>query len=341
MPAIELLYQAALDHPAPRTLIINAQPHALLSNLLALSEQLDQHTLHLHQHFKPDHQSLSHLQAHVSTSLAVNESFYDLVLLLPAKNKQQTLGWMAQAMQLLRDGGCFIIACGNNYGAKSYESALQQLAGNISSRSKSKCRVFSARKTAALDSELYKQWFDAAQAKPIASHGLISQPGLFSWDRADIGSQLLIRHLPTRLSGNGMDLCCGYGFLATHLLRTAPDIETLHLLEADALALACAARNTATWQQKTHLHWLDATSDALPGKLDWIVCNPPFHTGQTRHVELGQTIVKRACQSLKRRGVLYIVANRKLPYEALMRSALSQCNTIIEADGFKIIQGVR
>jgi len=353
MSAIELLYLAAIEHTAPRTFIINAQQHALLFDLskqrtpfeqfdrLEHSDQSDQNKLSLHQHFKPDHKSLHCLSLPISTSLPENESLYDRVLLLPSKNKQQTLGWMAQAMQLLRGDGYLLMACANSHGAKSYESALQQLAGNIRSRSKSKCRIFSAKKTTALDSILSKQWIDAAQAKTIATHGLISQPGLFSWDHADVGSRLLIEHLPNTLAGNGMDLCCGYGLLSAHLLRTTPCIDTLHLLEADALALDCAARNTAAWQQKTHRHWLDATSDNLPDKLDWIVCNPPFHIGQTRDVELGQTIVKRACHSLKRRGVLYVVANRKLPYEALLRTELSHCQTLVEANGFKIIKGVR
>jgi len=347
MSAIELLYQAAIEHAAPRTFIINAQQHALLFDLskqctpFEQFDQSDQNKLSLQQHFKPEHESLQCLNLPLSTLLPENESLYDLVLLLPSKNKQQTLAWMAQAMQLLRDDGCLLMACANSHGAKSYESALQQLAGNIRSRSKSKCRIFSARKTTALDSILSKQWIDAAQAKTIATHGLISQPGLFSWDHADVGSRLLIERLPDTLAGNGMDLCCGYGFLAAHLLRTTSCIDTLHLLEADALALDCAARNTAAWQQKTHRHWLDATSDTLPNKLDWIICNPPFHIGQNRDVELGQTIVKRACHSLKRRGVLYVVANRKLPYEILMRSELSQCQTLVEANGFKILKGVR
>ncbi len=336
MSAIELLYQAAIEHPASRILIINAHAHTLLSPLSNVCE------LELHQSFKPEHDSLQSLGLKTSASLSENEhQLYGLVLLLPSKNKQQTYGWMATAMQRLIDGGKLIMACANVHGAKSYESAMQHLAGNIRSRSKSKCRIFSATKTGSLDSALQKKWRDTALPKVIASHGLITQPGLFSWDHADIGSQLLLDHLPESLSGNGMDLCCGYGLLCEQLLRTSTTINTLHLLESDALALECATRNTAVWQHKTQAHWLDATCDDLPEELDWIVCNPPFHSGQTRDIELGKIIIQRACESLKRGGVVYVVANRKLPYEALMRCKLTQCQSIIEANGFKIIKGVR
>ncbi|MDQ6973428.1 MAG: methyltransferase, partial [Mariprofundaceae bacterium] len=88
-------------------------------------------------------------------------------------------------------------------------------------------------------------------------------------------------------------------------------------------------------------HYVDATVDALPSALDWVLCNPPFHTGQTREVSLGQAIVAQGCQSLKRGGHLWMVANRQLPYEHVLTQQLEEHHIIIEANGFKIIHGVR
>ncbi|MBL4775986.1 MAG: class I SAM-dependent methyltransferase [Mariprofundus sp.] len=336
MSAVELLYQTATAKAEGRTLIINTQADSLLLTLSAQCPQLD-----LQQHFKPEYAAIQRMGLAASETLSGFDAAYDLIVLLAAKNKQQTLGWMAEAMKLLQDNGILLMACANKHGAKSYESALHMLAGNIASRCQSKCRIFSAKKTALLDHILLDQWVDSAQAKSIPTHGLISQPGLFSWNHADSGSQLLLDHLPHDFSGTGMDLCCGYGLLAEHLLHTSPDIDTLHLVEADQLALNCAEYNTRTWAQKIQSHWRDAAHDPLPKQLDWIICNPPFHTGQQRDVGLGQGIVQRACQSLKRGGRLYVVANRKLPYEALMHTGLKHCDTVVEADGFKIIKGIR
>ncbi len=336
MPATKLLYQSAIEKPFSRILVINTHADDLLIALSEKSEQLD-----LHQHFKPEHAALKKIGLNAVTGLSGLENAYDCILLLPSKNKQQTLGWIAEGMLRLNDGGAMIIACANGHGAKSYETALKTLAGNVVSRSKSKCRIFSATKTSTLSSDQLTEWLDTAKPKKVLSHNLIAQPGLFSWDHADIGSQLLIDHLPNNFSGTGLDLCCGYGLLSEHLLRTSPNISKLHMLEADRLALDCATQNTSPWQQKIQLHWLDATHDALPQKLNWIVCNPPFHTAQQRDVELGKTIVQRACQSLKRGGLLYLVANRKLAYERLMQAELHQCQTVIEANGFKVIKGTR
>ncbi len=334
MPAT-LLYQSAIDSISSdlRIAVVNAHADPLLKEI---GKQCGEMTLL--QHFKPEYDEL--LRLGLKSSKTLTDEF-DLILLLPSKNKQQTLGWMAEAMLKLADGGKLISACANNHGAKSYESALKTLAGGASSSSKSKCRIFSARKSVALNHELAAQWIKDAAPATIESHGLVSQPGLFSWDRPDIGSTLLLNHLPDSLTGTGMDLCCGYGLLSVHLLENNPNIESLYMVEADQLALDCAETNGEKWKEKVQPHWLDATTDPLPLKLDWIVCNPPFHTGQARDIDLGQTIIANGCKSLKRNGKLYMVANRKLPYEAVLDRMLMRHNTIIQADGFKVIEATK
>jgi len=336
MPATQLLYQATFDSlhdKTTRAAIINARADLRLKEI---SKQCDQLTIL--QHFKPACDELLRLGFNCSHNF---EGEFDLILFIPSKNKQQTLGWMADAMSHLVDGGKLLMACANNYGAKSYESALKKLAGSVSSSSKSKCRVFSARKTDTLDEELTAQWISNARPGVIEGHGLISQPGLFSWDRADIGSQLLLQHLPDALFGTGMDLCCGYGFLSVNILKSHPDIDSLYLVEADRLALECAEQNIQTWQNKVEPHWLNAVTDPLPLKLDWVVCNPPFHSGQSQDIPLGQTIIANACNSLKRHGKLYMVANRKLAYEAVLDRMLMEHHAVVQEQGFKIIEASR
>ncbi|HKI59738.1 MAG TPA: methyltransferase [Mariprofundaceae bacterium] len=335
MSATQLLYQSALDSISGdlRVAVVNAHADPLLKEISKQSPELT-----VLQHFKPEHDELLRLGLNCSQTL---EGEFDLILLSPAKNKQQTLGWMAEAMKHLVDGGKLLMACTNNHGAKSYESALKTLAGGVGSLSKSKCRVFSARKSVSLNHELTVQWINDAKAATIESHGLLSQPGLFSWDRPDIGSTLLLKHLPDSLTGAGMDLCCGYGFLSAHILEKNPDIKSLYLIEADHMALNCAEANTKPWAGKCQPHWLDAASDPLPLKLDWIVCNPPFHTGQRQDIELGQTIVANGCKSLKRAGKLYLVANRKLPYEAVLDRMLMRHRIIVQEQGFKVIEATK
>jgi 16S rRNA (guanine1207-N2)-methyltransferase len=222
MKAAELLYQTAINMPASDISIFNAHTHPLLRELCVKAK-----TYAIRQHFKPEHDALLQLGLNIEES----KQTFDLALLLPSKNKQQTQTWMAEAMLQLSDGGQLIMACANRHGAKSHEAALNKLAGNIISGSKAKCRIFSARKTDDLDTDLAALWIDNGKAQKRESHGLISQPGLFSWDKPDIGSQLLLSFLNEPLSGEGADLCCGYGLLSEHLLRVSAQITKLHSTE--------------------------------------------------------------------------------------------------------------
>ncbi|NWF36013.1 methyltransferase [Mariprofundus sp. KV] len=334
MSAIELLYRNIPDPSAKNVLVLNAQAHPLLNEICRQAASCQ-----LQQSFKPSCIALSNSGLAWAHSLATDQ-WFDLILIHPAKNRQQTLFWMADAMNRLVPGGKIVIACANNHGAKGYETALNKLAGNIASSSKSKCRIFSAVKSAALNSELAAQWLRNGEAQRIASHGVISRPGLFSWDRADPGSQLLLSQLP-ELSGTGMDLCCGYGLLSEKILCSSEQVKRMHLVEAEQLALDCAAENCAQWSARVTLHWLDAAAESLPGNMEWIVCNPPFHTGQDRDIELGQKIILNGCRALKPGGEIYLVANRKLPYESVLQTGLKSVQTLIEAEGFKVIRGVR
>ena len=54
------------------------------------------------------------------------------------------------------------------------------------------------------------------------------------------------------------------------------------------------------------------------GSLDFVVMNPPFHDGGAEDRLLGQTFIRQAAIMLRRGGLLWVVANRHLPYEAVL-----------------------
>lgn len=326
-PAVALLYQTALASPVQSMAVIQAAAHPLLSSLR------QQPVFDVQQSFQPEIKALQSMGLPAATLTGP----YDAVLFNPCKDKVQSLGYMAQAFTLLNDGGTLRMACENQYGAKSYAAALQQLAGQSVGFSKSKCRYFEAKKNQKLDVTLQRVWLQAAQPQRVSSHGLWAQAGLFSWKQVDVGSALLLQHLPI-LHGKCLDLCAGYGLLSAFILANSDDIQCLHVLEAEGLALDCARKNLAAFPQVEY-HHADASRDALPEHLDWLVCNPPFHRGQSRDIALGQVIVERGCAALKQGGEIWLVANRQLPYEMILHANLREVEQIAASDGFKVIRG--
>jgi 16S rRNA (guanine1207-N2)-methyltransferase len=175
------------------------------------------------------------------------------------------------------------------------------------------------------------------QQRPAAL-GLWSQPGVFSWDRADPGSALLARAHPA-LSGDGADLGCGVGYLALTVLAS-PKVTSLALIDIDRRAIEAARRNVA--DPRVAFAWADVRSaDAAPSGLDFVVMNPPFHDGAAEDRALGQVFIRRAAQMLRKGGVCWLVANRHLPYEAVLAEVFSRATQRTDAGGFKVYEAVK
>ncbi|NEX94682.1 class I SAM-dependent methyltransferase, partial [Caulobacter sp. 17J65-9] len=164
--------------------------------------------------------------------------------------------------------------------------------------------------------------------------GLWSQPGVFSWDRPDPGSALLLERLPA-LSGRGADLGSGIGFLAAKILAS-PKVESLALIDLDHRAVELARRNVED-ARVTHRQADVRAGVGLEG-LDFVVMNPPFHDGGAEDKALGQAFIRRAAEALKTGGQLWLVANRHLPYEAVLKPLFARVRLDVETGGFKVYE---
>ena len=274
---------------------------------------------------------------------------WPLVMILPGKSRDETLAWFALAKDRLEPGGRILAAMPNTAGAGRFEKELSRAAGNIVSIQKHKCRAFHALLDDA-DETVFNEWRRLGERREIS--GFTVEAGIFSSDHIDPGSQLLADHLPAHLHGNVADLGAGWGFLSDAVLKRCPNIDRLDLFEADARALDCARTNLIHYrddvmrlsspvcyqeeESKIHFHWHDVTT-GLPATYDAIVMNPPFHTGQATDVDLGRAFLKIAFASLKRGGKLLLVANRQLPYEAVLETCGMSWRKVAEDRIYKIL----
>ena len=275
---------------------------------------------------------------------------WPLVLVLPGKSRDEALAWFAMARDRLAPGGKLLVAMPNTAGAGRFEKELSKATGHIVSLQKHKCRAFHATEDGAWNEAVFNEWRTLGELREIS--GFTVQAGIFSSDHIDPGSQLLADHLPAHLHGHVADLGAGWGFLSDAVLKRCPKIARLDLFEADARALDCARINLsrhrehierlssppcgAEEEQKIHFHWHDVTT-GIPGIYDAILMNPPFHTGQATDVDLGRAFLKTAATALKRGGKLLLVANRQLPYEAVLETSGLAWRKIAEDKVYKLL----
>lgn len=265
-----------------------------------------------------------------------------VVLVLAPRQREESRALLARALRAAAPDGAVVASVANNAGARSAQGDLERLAGCVSSLSKHKCRVFwTSLAAAAIDWALVDEWAALDTPQPIADRQFFSVPGLFAWDRVDSASALLATQLPATLAGRCADLGAGYGYLAAELLRRCPRVTAIDLYEAESRALVSARLNLANVARTSAVaieyFWHDVTR-GLRDTYDVIVSNPPFHQGRADQPELGQAFIVAAANALAPDGRLWLVANRHLPYEAILSAHFSAVRSVIVQDGFKIIE---
>ena len=140
--------------------------------------------------------------------------------------------------------------------------------------------------------------------------------GMFSSDGPDNGSRLLVEEFDNRIKGKVADLGAGWGYLSAELLKRSDNVCELDLFEADYASLDAARQNLPeTASCATTFNWIDVTTEFPKKPYDWVIMNPPFHSGRAAEPGLGQRFIEVAASTLPRGGRLLMVANQNLPYE--------------------------
>jgi len=263
------------------------------------------------------------------------EGSLDSMLVLAPPGTVERRYTVALALRALAPGGSLTVLAPKDKGGSRIAKELREFgceAGEVSRRHHRICTAERPARLTGVEEAL-------AEGGPRLDEALNlwTWPGVFSWNRIDPGSALLAQTLPA-LAGRGADLGCGIGILARTILAS-PKVEHLTMLDIDRRAVAMAGRNIA--DPRAALRWTDVRSGTGLKGLDFVVMNPPFHDGGAEDRSLGQSFIRQAAESLRPGGVLWLVANRHLPYEAVLKPLFRRVTPTLEASGYKIHEALR
>ncbi|HJE25156.1 MAG TPA: class I SAM-dependent methyltransferase [Methylorubrum populi] len=261
------------------------------------------------------------------------EAGLDSAVLLAPPGTVERRYVLALAIRALRPGGRLVALAPKDKGGTRLAKALRTFGCAVTDEPRRHHRICTALRPGT------PSGLDAAVAEGAPRHidnlALCTQPGIFSWDRLDPGTALLLRHLPA-LSGRGADFGCGLGILARAVLKSSK-VASLALIDIDRRAVAMARRNVD--ESRASHHWADlrGAEPALSG-LDFVVTNPPFHDGGAEDQALGRAFIARAASALRPGGTLHLVANAHLPYEAPLRDAFRSVTPVVTEGGYKLFE---
>ncbi|MCU0881489.1 MAG: methyltransferase [Hyphomonadaceae bacterium] len=268
------------------------------------------------------------------------DSAASLLMLAPAGSVER-LHDMALALMALAPGAPFTIMAPMDRGGSRLARELAAFGCVVSDEARRHHRICTGERPATLTG--IEAAVAAGNLQPVDAIFAFSQPGLFSWDRLDPGTELLIETLSAEkmrgLKGAGADFGCGWGGLSRAVLES-PHVVSLTGIDVDGRACEAARINvddprfTAAWRD------LRASGPDLTG-LDFVVMNPPFHATSLEDRGLGQAFIEQAGLSLRKGGRLWLVANVHLPYERALDASFARWELVEDDGAYKVIEAVK
>ncbi|GIU67432.1 class I SAM-dependent methyltransferase [Candidatus Phycosocius spiralis] len=266
---------------------------------------------------------------------ALQHETYDGLIMWAPANTVERRHEMALALRALKIGAPICIFAPKDKGGTRLAKELASFGVLVRDQPKRHHRMTTAPRPQVLYG--IEEAISAGELRLVTDLGLLSQPGLFSWDRLDIGTACLLTVLP-QLVGRIGDFGCGSGVLSKAVLTHA-GVSAVTGFDRDRRAIKAAVANIT--DPRFSAVWVDLCQEgAGVNHLDSIVMNPPFHFSGKEDISIGIRMIERAADALRPGGCLWLTANRHLPYEAVLRAHFKSVTLCREALGYKVYQAI-
>lgn len=184
---------------------------------------------------------------------------------------------------------------------------------------------------------------DYAQLQKLQLDGMdfYSKPGIFGWQKVDIGSQLLMGQLAEQALNPAhklLDLGCGYGYLSIKAKQLG--YQSIDASDNNAASISACQANFDLHQIQGEVFIDDCVSRAN-NSYDIVLCNPPFHQGFEHDKALIERFCQAASRALRSNGQAFFVINQFVGLEKIAGLYFRQQQILLQEHGFKVLHLIK
>ena len=322
-----------------KVLVLNHEADLLPKALLDVAASVDALALDYHHYLHLAPHANSKLRCYFGHELPnqdpVEREKYDTVIVYFPKAKPLAPYLFNLAANHLVPNGQLLIVGENKGGIKSLVKLLPEyFATGMKLDNARHCLLFGSSLAGSAPAMKLSDWVSQYQlATPQGEISICNLVGVFSEKRLDLGTELLLSHLPT-LSGRVLDFGCGAGVIAAALLKAQPSLS-LECVDINAMALASCELTLAANGMTAKVYPSDGLAQTT-GKFNGIISNPPFHDGLASTTSIAQNFVTDSAKQLQHNGIWQIVANRHLPYSDIIAAEFGQLKVVADNNKYKL-----
>ncbi len=162
--------------------------------------------------------------------------------------------------------------------------------------------------------------------------------GVFSKGEVDTGTRLLLEALPEEMSGEILDLGCGWGVIGISIAKKWPGARVT-MADVNTRALDLSRENSKRNGAEVTCVESDGMAELAEKTFDAVVTNPPIRAGK----QVIYRMFADAAARLKPGGALYLVIRKQQGAESCMKYLQTIYDTVEKLDksgGFWVIKAI-
>ena len=275
---------------------------------------------------------------------AVRDVAFDVVASHLPRGKVLAHQFIADAAAVLKPGGRFYLAGHKRAGIKPFVAYAQDVFGNgqvLAFKKGYRVAVCVKDEATAVPRTDYHHWREFSTEVEGQAYRFASKPGVFSWEGLDAGTRVLVETIKIRPRDTVLDLGCGSGIIGLIAAQRAHQGQ-VYLTDSSVVATEAAERTLAlNGVTNAEVHLSDGVAAVRAVRFDVVVTNPPFHQERQTDYNVSHQFIRQAASVLRRRGRLYVVANRFIRYEQQMSEHFNEVNVVYEDNLYRVLLAVR